>query len=746
MGTTKTGSVAITDNDVTNDVTPAPEIQVLNGTTDIVDGTASAIDFGSITVGGTLTKTFTVKNLGTATLNLSNPTLPTGFSLVGNLPATVAAGASANLQVQVDTATAGSKSGKLEFVNNDSDENPFDFPISASVTLTPIPTPTPTPPTPTPTPPTPTPRPSIPLNNPPTVNRGPDTTPWHYQFLSVGNSSQFEYTIPFNAFIDRDPGDILTYSATLENGQPLPSWLNFNPNTRTFSGSPSSLQRINIKLTATDRAGASASDIILLYVDSSGVVLDSYIAGATLFLDANKNSILDPSEPFTTTGSRGEFELEIPFEIFDINKNGELDSSEGNLVAIGGTDVATGLPLETPVTAPTDATVVTLLTSLVADAIDRGIDPKIATDKVRSALALPANIDVLNFDPIAATNSQQPGGVETLAAMVKVQNFITQTANLFAGASTASMAAITKQVVSAIGDRIQSNSVLNLSNATALQPIIEQAAGKMRAIDPNFDLQKILPISQQAATVMAAANQRVDSVVVNFIPSAIPTEIARVQKVALGETSQDLKAVTAGNKTIALAVAENTETALTNQIRGATPPDSPAVPIVTGETEIVSDAPNAIEGTNGDDNLIGTTGSDIFIAKRGNDFIDGNSGNDTIYGGKGADYLFGSSGDDILYGNRGTDTLIGGAGEDTLVGGKGNDIFVLVAGQGFDRIADFVQGQDLIGLSGGLSFNQLEITQNNNSTLIKVKGSAELIASLTGVTATSIGVDNFRVV
>ncbi|MEG4216575.1 DUF4347 domain-containing protein, partial [Microcoleus sp. Pol14C6] len=129
--------VAVTNTD--NDVTPLPEIQVLDGTTDIVDGTASAIDLGSVTVGATLNKTFTVKNLGTAVLNLSNLTLPTGFSIVGNLPATVAAAGSATLQVQVDTTAAGNKTGTLQFVNDDTDENPFDFPISASVTATPLP-------------------------------------------------------------------------------------------------------------------------------------------------------------------------------------------------------------------------------------------------------------------------------------------------------------------------------------------------------------------------------------------------------------------------------------------------------------------------------------------------------------------------------------------------------------------------------------------------------------------------------
>jgi Ca2+-binding RTX toxin-like protein len=90
--------------------------------------------------------------------------------------------------------------------------------------------------------------------------------------------------------------------------------------------------------------------------------------------------------------------------------------------------------------------------------------------------------------------------------------------------------------------------------------------------------------------------------------------------------------------------------------------------------------------------------------------------------------------------------LFGGSGNNSLVGGLGNDIFVLNYNQGFDLIADFVKGKDSLGLSGGLSFNQLDITQDNNSALIKLKGSGELVASLTGVTASLIGVSDFRVV
>ncbi|MCT7950523.1 DUF4347 domain-containing protein [Ancylothrix sp. C2] len=138
-----------------------PEIQVLETTIDIADGTTTALNFGSTSAGTPLSKTFTIKNLGNAALSLSNLQLPAGFSLVGSLPASIAALQEAILQVQLDAATVGSFNGEISFTTNDSDENPFNFAIAGDVTdVTPTPPPTPPPtstPTPTPTPaPTPT--------------------------------------------------------------------------------------------------------------------------------------------------------------------------------------------------------------------------------------------------------------------------------------------------------------------------------------------------------------------------------------------------------------------------------------------------------------------------------------------------------------------------------------------------------------------------------------------------------------
>ncbi|MEH2388386.1 MAG: choice-of-anchor D domain-containing protein [Nostoc sp.] len=110
-----------------------PEIQVLNGTVDIADGSTTAINFGDVTVGSTLIKTFTIQNIGTATLNLSNLKLPDGFSLVGTLPTSVATNASTTISVALNTTTPGSYSGSFSLNNNDSNESPFDFAISGTV-------------------------------------------------------------------------------------------------------------------------------------------------------------------------------------------------------------------------------------------------------------------------------------------------------------------------------------------------------------------------------------------------------------------------------------------------------------------------------------------------------------------------------------------------------------------------------------------------------------------------------------
>lgn len=79
----------------------------------------------------------------------------------------------------------------------------------------------------------------------------------------------FSLTLDENTFSDPD-GDTIIYTATLEDGSPLPGWLTFNSGTRTFSGTPqdSDIGSINVKVTASD-GSLTASDTFTITVSNT---------------------------------------------------------------------------------------------------------------------------------------------------------------------------------------------------------------------------------------------------------------------------------------------------------------------------------------------------------------------------------------------------------------------------------------------------------------------------------------------
>ena len=94
--------------------------------------------------------------------------------------------------------------------------------------------------------------------------------------------SAFSLTLPANTFTVAD-GDTLTYAATLADGTPLPSWLNFNGPTETFSGTPTSANvgTISVKTSATDPAGQSASETFNIAVSSTTPPISLFTASNT---------------------------------------------------------------------------------------------------------------------------------------------------------------------------------------------------------------------------------------------------------------------------------------------------------------------------------------------------------------------------------------------------------------------------------------------------------------------------------
>lgn len=156
------------------------------------------------------------------------------------------------------------------------------------------------------------------------------------------------------------------------------------------------------------------------------------------------------------------------------------------------------------------------------------------------------------------------------------------------------------------------------------------------------------------------------------------------------------------------------------------------------------DGDDLVHGGKDNDFLLGGKGNDRLHGDLGNDSVFGNLGNDTLDGGEGNDILYGGKDNDVLIGGEGNDELRGDVGNDSLTGGGGSDRFILTKGGGTEVIIDFADTQDLIGLAGGLTFEQLSIAQEGSATIIRLTDSGnEIIASLAGVQASNINAQDF---
>lgn len=88
-------------------------------------------------------------------------------------------------------------------------------------------------------------------------NRAPElSTPLEDQ--STGRGSAFDYRLPWGTFTDPD-GEALAYTATLSDGSPLPAWLTFDAETKSFTGVPAEYSTTSILVTARDAGNLSTT-------------------------------------------------------------------------------------------------------------------------------------------------------------------------------------------------------------------------------------------------------------------------------------------------------------------------------------------------------------------------------------------------------------------------------------------------------------------------------------------------------
>ncbi|MGK7902693.1 MAG: Ig-like domain-containing protein [Hormoscilla sp.] len=163
--------------------------------------------------------------------------------------------------------------------------------------------------------------------------------------------------------------------------------------------------------------------------------------------------------------------------------------------------------------------------------------------------------------------------------------------------------------------------------------------------------------------------------------------------------------------------------------RGIT--SSATVTVAIAPTPAPPQTVTLIRGSISDDNLMGTQNDDILFADVGADILTGGMGNDIMFGGRG---------DDLLRGDAGDDTLSGDAGRDYLLGGDGSDLFVLSASADVvnrrraDVVIDLVVGEDKIGLTAGLTVDDLTLSALGTNTIIEIAGEDTILGIVSKVT------------
>jgi hypothetical protein len=118
------------------EVTQAKQnLDVKMGAVQVVDDQEAVVNYGQVKVNDAPpARTFTVTNASVDPMQLGSLTVPAGFTVVKNLPNTLAVGASDTFIVQMNTAAGGAWSGQVSFEIDGSAENVFNFPVSGAVT------------------------------------------------------------------------------------------------------------------------------------------------------------------------------------------------------------------------------------------------------------------------------------------------------------------------------------------------------------------------------------------------------------------------------------------------------------------------------------------------------------------------------------------------------------------------------------------------------------------------------------
>lgn len=420
--------------------------------------------------------------------------------------------------------------------------------------------------------------------------------------------------IPTNTFSDVDAGDQLVYTATLANGDPLPSWLSFDVIANTISGTPTNdtVGALAVRITATDLSGATASTSFVVNVnnvnDAPVVVAPLTAQNATqdvaftLQVTENVFNDIDTGDNLTYSVTQADGSA-LPSWL-------QFNATTGTLAGTPGNDQVGTLQLLVTATDQSGASASSGFSLTIANVNDAPILVSLLADQAVDegqsfSYMIPANTfkdidagDTLTLSATLADGSALPSWLSF--------DPVTGLFNGTPGSGTAGGLNITVTATDRSGASVADTFALTI-NTTDVPIYGTPCADKISALP-------------KGSTIYGLGGC----------------------DILYGDVGKD-------------------------KMYGG-----------DGEDSIYGwDGDDYIDGGAGSDILVGDAGNDTIHGGDGLDNLFGDDGNDILYGEANHDYLEGNAGDDTLYGGDGHDELLGGTGADVMFGGTGDDLYVV---------------------------------------------------------------------
>ncbi|MFS0756040.1 putative Ig domain-containing protein [Noviherbaspirillum sp. 1P10PC] len=481
----------------------------------------------------------------------------------------------------------------------------------------------------------------------------------------------FQFSFANDAFTDVDSKDTLSYVASTAGGAPLPSWLSFDPATRTFSGTPPSVGVVSIRITAADNKGKAASGTFDITVAVPPVLAKGTENADIIHGKGNDDTLYGNGGDDMLYGEAGADQL------YGGYGNDLLDGGAGNDLLDGGIGNDTYL-------------------------VYRGM----GMDRISDFDYTAGNTDTLQLGAGIGIDQLWFRKVNTWDLEISIigsNDTITIEKWDFGRGSTSENTQRIERIRTADGKVL-------------LDSQLDRLAQSMASYGPPPTGQTTLSGKYEAlrSTVQAIANENHAPLLIAPVSNQTAFQGKPFELIVSEKTFQDVDSADVLSYSASMANGKPLPAWLTfvpgtRTLRG-TPPnlepldlrimanDSKGGTTVSAFRLNVEIAPVVLNGTEK---------GEVLRGQGGNDTLNGRGGNDSLYGEAGAD---------VLYGEAGNDLLDGGAGNDKLDGGTGNDTYMMYRGMGADRINDFdstTGNSDTLQMGAGISINQLWFRKTN---------------------------------